>query len=140
MKMDISKVDVWAATIQDKPGALAAKLDALAAAKANLGFVIARRTPEKRGRGVVYVTPLSGARQLAAARRAGFGKARGLNGLMVTAADRPGLGAKLTSCIAAAGINVRGVSAAALGRKSVCHFAFDSAADANRAMRVLKSL
>jgi len=140
MKMDISKVDVWAATIDDRPGALAAKLDALAAAGANLGFVIARRTAEKPGHGVVYVTPLSGAKQLAAARKAGFSKARGLNSLRVTADDRPGLGAKLASCVAAAGINVRGVSAAALGRKSVCHFAFDSTIDANKAARALKSL
>jgi hypothetical protein len=44
----------------------------------------------------------------------------------------------MTRALAAAGINLRGVSAAALGRRTVTYFAFDSAADADNAVRVLK--
>jgi hypothetical protein len=40
--------------------------------------------------------------------------------------------------LAGAGINVRGISAAALGRRAVSYFAFDSAADADAAVRVLR--
>ena len=40
--------------------------------------------------------------------------------------------------LAAAGVNLRGISAAALGRRAVSYFAFDSAADADTAIRVLK--
>ena len=58
MKLDITRVDVWAATIKDRPGGLAQKLDALAKAGTNLEFLISRRTPEKPGRGVVFVTPI----------------------------------------------------------------------------------
>ena len=36
MKFDVSRTDLWAATIEDQPGALADKLAALAAAGANL--------------------------------------------------------------------------------------------------------
>ena len=36
MKLKVSRTDVWAATIDDRPGGLADKLDALAAAGANL--------------------------------------------------------------------------------------------------------
>ena len=54
MKLDITRVDVWAAGIEDQPGGLAQKLDALAKAGANLEFLIARRAPEKPGTGVLY--------------------------------------------------------------------------------------
>lgn len=40
--------------------------------------------------------------------------------------------------LADAGINLRGVSAAALGRKSVAYFAFDSVNDAANAIKLLK--
>jgi len=138
MRMDISRVDVWAASIKDRPGGLAEKFDALAQAGANLEFVIARRAPEKPGTGVVFVTPIKGARQIKAARAAGFEKAASLHELRIAAADKPGLGAKLTKQLAEAGINLRGLSGAAVGKRAVFHLAFDCNADANKAMRLLK--
>ena len=62
MALKATRVDTWAATIKDQPGGLAAKLEALAAAKVNLEFIIARRAPEKPGTGVVFVTPITGAK------------------------------------------------------------------------------
>jgi len=44
--------------MDDRPGAVAEKLAALAATGAKLGFIIARRMPEQRGSGVLLVTPL----------------------------------------------------------------------------------
>ena len=41
---------VWAASMQDTPGSLANKLAALAEAGADLGFIVARRSPEKPGK------------------------------------------------------------------------------------------
>jgi len=138
MKLDITRVDVWAATIKDRPGGLAQKLDALAKAGTNLEFLISRRTPEKPGRGVVFVTPIKGTKQVAAAKKAGFRKAQSLRSVRVAAPDTPGLGVRLTQQIADAGINLRGLSGAAIGKRAVFHFAFDSAADANKAIRLLK--
>ena len=69
--MKAERMDTWAVNIKDKPGGLTAKLEALAAAGVNLEFVIARRRPEKKGQGVVFVTPISGAAQCRAARKAG---------------------------------------------------------------------
>lgn len=140
MKLDVSRVDVWAASIKDHPGGLAEKLDALAQAGANLEFVIARRTPEKRGKAVVFVTPIKGTRQTAAAKKAGFAKTASLRGLRIVAADKPGLGAKLTLPLAEAGINLRGMSGAAIGKRAIFHLAFDSDVDANKAMRRLKAV
>jgi hypothetical protein len=44
----------------------------------------------------------------------------------------------MTQALAEAGINLRGLSAAALGRQFVAHLAFDGAADAIKAARILK--
>lgn len=140
MKLDISRMDVWISSIKDRPGGLTEKLDALARAGANLEFVIARRSPEKPGTGVVFVTPVKGAGQIKAAKRVGFKKSKTLQGLRIAATDKPGLGAKLTQQIADVGINLRGFSAAAIGRRAIFHLAFDSAADNNKAMRCLKKI
>jgi len=138
MRMDISRVDVWVASIEDRPGGLAKKLEALAQAGANLEFVIARRAPEKPGTGVVFVTPIKGAKQITAAKQAGFEKTSSMHELRIAAADKPGLGAKLTRQLGAAGINLRGFSGAAIGKRAIFHLAFDSNADANKAMHLLK--
>ena len=140
MKLKINRTDTWAATIEDQPGGLAEKLDALAAAGVNLEFIIARRAPEQRGRGVVFVTPLKGARQIKAAQAAGFQKTESLHSLRVEGADKPGMGAKLTQALADAGINLRGLSAAAFGKRFVTHLALDKAQDAAKASAVLKKL
>jgi hypothetical protein len=138
MTYKIDRVDVWAGAIVDKPGGLAAKLDALAAAGASLEFVIARRAAEKPGKGVVFVAPIKGAKQSAAARKAGLSKKSNLHSLRLEGADKGGLGACVAAALADAGVNLRGFSGAALGRKAVLYFAFDSSADAVKARRVLK--
>jgi hypothetical protein len=140
MKFKVSRVDVWAATIKDRPGGLAEKLSALSRVGANLEFVIARRAPERRGQGVVFLTPIKGGRQTKAARAAGFMKTGGLHSLRVEGKDRPGLGAKLTQKLAAARINLRGFSAAAMRGRFVAYLALDTAAAARKAMTLLKGL
>jgi hypothetical protein len=140
MKLKVDQTDVWAATIDDRPGGLANKLNALAAAGANLEFMIGRRKPDQSGKGVVFLTPVRGARQVKAAGAAGFQKTKSLHSVRIEGADRAGLGARLTGALADAGINLRGISAAALGKKFVTHLALDSAADAAKAVRLLKKL
>lgn len=136
----ISKVDVWAAGMPDKPGTLAKKLEALAQAGANLQFVISRRLDRKDRRGVVFVTPIRGAGQVRAAKAAGFRKTAALHSIRVQTANRRGALARMTRALAAAGINLRGCSAAAMSGEGVAHFAFDSRGDAGKAMRVLKGM
>jgi hypothetical protein len=140
MKYNVSRTDVWAATIEDRPGGLADKLAALAAAGANLEFIISRRSPERPGQGVTFVTPLKGAKQVKAGQAAGFQKTEKLHSVRVEGPDKPGLGARMSRALAEAGLNLRGLSAAALGRKFVTHLALDNAADAAKAVNVLKKL
>ena len=140
MKLSISRTDTWGAIIDDRPGGLADKLAALAEAGANLELIIARRAPEQRGSGVVFVAPLKGAKQVKAAEAAGFQKAESLHSLRIEGADKPGMGAKLSRALAEANINLRGLSAAALGKRHITHLALDTAKDAAKAVAVLKKL
>jgi len=137
-KLKVTQVKVWAAGIPDRPGGLAAKLAALAGAGANLEFLIARRAHDKPGTGVVFVTPIKGKKQVAAAQAAGFTTTESLHSLRVEGPDSPGIGAKATAALAAAGINLRGLSAAAIGKRFVCYLAFDSEADAARAAAIAR--
>src|ERR1043166_3244602 len=125
MAYSVNKVDVWVAEIDDRPGGLADKLDGLAQAGTTLEFVVPRRAPDKPGKGVVFLTPIRGAKQTRAANDAGFNTTSRVHSVRVSGPDR-------------AGINLRGVSGAAIGRQSVAYFAFDSAEDAVSALKILK--
>jgi hypothetical protein len=140
MKLSISRTDVWAAAVDDRPGAVAEKLEALAAAGANLGFIIARRAPEQRGSGVLFVTPVKGAKQVKAAEAAGFQRTENLHSVRAEGPDKAGIGANIAKALAAAGINLRGLSAAAIGKRFVTYLALDDNADATKAASVLKKL
>ena len=140
MALKVSRVDVWAATIKDKAGGLAEKLAPLAQSGANVEFVIARRAPDKPGNGVVFLTPLRGAAQLRAAKKAGFSKSKGLHSLRIEGTNKSGVGAMITEALGAAGVNLRGLSAAAVSKRFVAHLALDTAADAAKAMRILKKM
>lgn len=138
MAYSVNKVDVWVAEIDDRPGGLADKLDGLTQAGATFEFVISRRSPENPGKGVVFLTPIKGAKQTRAANDAGFNTTSRVHSVRVSGPDRQGLGVKMTRALADAGINLRGVSGAAIGRQSVAYFAFDNAEDAVNAMKLLK--
>ena len=140
MKLKVTTVDVWAASLEDRAGSLAEKLAALTTAGSNLELVIARRAPEQPGKGVVFVTPLNGAKQLKAAEAAGFLRTGSLHSVRIEGADKPGLGARVTRALAEAGISLRGLSAAAIGTKFVCYLALDTPEDAEKATNTLKKL
>lgn len=140
MSLTVTKVDIWSSKIEDKPGGLAKVLSALGNAGANLDCVIARRDPAKSGGGVVFLTPAQGAAVRKAAKSEGVAPAKNLATLKVEGDDAPGLAGRITTAIAAAGVNLRGVSAAAVGKKFVGYFGFDNAADATKAARTLRAL
>ena len=138
MDLLVERVDVWAAPIKDQPGGLAKVLAGLRDAGVDLSFVIARRSHEKSGEGVVFVTPIRGDRETEAAAELGFNVTNSLHSLRVEGADKPGLGAELTVKRADAGINLRGLSAAVVGTRFILYIAFDSAEDAEKAMGILR--
>ena len=114
MDLLVEHVDVWAAPIQDKPGAVASVLNELREAGADLQFIIARRAPDAPGKGVLFVTPLQGDREVEVAAQLGFNVTRSVNTVRVMGPDRRGVAAELTQKIADKGINLRGFSASAI--------------------------
>ena len=140
MSVTITKMDVWAAQIEDKPGGLAKLLGTLAGAGANLECLIARRDPSNAGKGVAFLTPVKGADVQKAAMAEGLKPPEKLATLKVEGNDAPGLASRITSAVADAGVNLRGVSGAVVGRKFVVYLGFDEKADADKAARVLKAL
>ena len=138
MRVDVNRVDIWAASIKDRPGGLAKKLEILAQADVDLEFITARRAPEKPGKGVVFITPIKGPKQIRAAKKAGFAKSKSLYAVRIATGNKPGYSAELTMRLAEAGLNLRGISGAAISNRAVFHLAFDSSADAGKAIRVLK--
>jgi len=140
MKISASRAVVWAASIEDRPAGLAEKLEPLSEAGANLEYVLARRAPEQPGKGVVFVCPLQGVRQCRAAVNHGFFRTNGLHSVRVEGTDAPGLATRLTRALAQAGLNLRGFSATAIGRKFIAYLALDDEDDVTDALRVLKRL
>ncbi len=138
MRLDVSRVDMWVAPIEDRPGGLAEKLQVLAAAGIDLEFVNARRAPDKPGTGAAFVAPIKGARQIAAAREAGFAKSESLHAIRIDTGNKPGYSAELTKILSDAGLNLRGFSGNAIGNRALFYISFDTSADANKAVRSLK--
>jgi hypothetical protein len=137
MELIVEPAEVWASSMNDEPGALANKLSGLAEAGADLDFVIARRSPEKPGTGVLFVTPLRGDREVRAATALGFSVSSHLHSLRVEGRNEGGIAAKLAQKIADSHINLRGLSAAVIGTRFVAHFAFDTAESAQKASALL---
>ena len=138
MDLIVEHVDVWAAGIDDKPGGLADVLGSLRDAGADLQFIIARRAPDQPGTGVLFVTPLQGDREIAAAAQVGFNVTRTVHSVRAMGRDRPGIAAELVQKLADAGINLRGFSASVIGTQFVAYTALDSLQDANRVIEILK--
>jgi hypothetical protein len=140
MAIKVTKTDVWAATIEDRAGGAAEKLQALSDAGVSLEMALARRTPENPGKGTLFVTPIKGTKTMRAARAAQFAKPENIHSLRIEGDDKPGLGAMIARSLGEAGISFRGISAVAIGRKFLGFIALDSAEDATRALGVLKKI
>jgi hypothetical protein len=140
MALKVSKADVWAVTIDDRPGGAARKLETLSKGGANLEMLLARRTAEQPGQGVMFVTPIKGKKAVEAAQAAGMGQPQSIHSVRIEGGDKPGLGSKIARALGDAGINFRGMSAVAIGKKFVSFVALDSADDQTRAIAALKKL
>lgn len=140
MAFKVQRVDTWAASLEDTPGSLAGKLIALSKAGINLDFIVARRAPDKPGTGVVFAAPVQGAAATRAAKKAEFQPTKTLHTVQIQGPSKVGQGAILIRALADAGLNLRGVSAAAIGSKFVAYIALDTTADAAKAVRVLRAL
>jgi hypothetical protein len=140
MALNIRRIQVWSGEISDRPGAAAGKLANLARAGAELEFIFTRPNPNKSDAGVIFLAPITGSAQMQAARDAGLGPALDVAMLVVEGDQRPGVSYDLMSCLAIAGINLRGISLSSVGKRFVAYLAFDGPDTATMALQVLVKL
>ena len=140
MTLKVTRIEMWTATMNDRAGGAADKLEALAKAGASLEMVFGRRTPENPGQGILFVSPVKGAKAAKAAQEAGISKSDAIHAVRIEGADKPGLGAKITRAMGNAGVSFRGLTAIAIGRKFISYVALDSAEDAAKAVAALKKV
>ena len=136
MDYRISKEYVWAGAIPDETAALATKLQALHEGGLNLEMILARR--DWSGSGMLFVSPLRTVEEIEVAEKAGLAMSDSFMALRVEGPNESGLGAKMTSALAAAGLSLRGFSAMAWGDESVTTIAFDSREDVERGKEILE--
>lgn len=137
MGFEITRADVWAGEVEDRPGALAESLEGLMRAGANLEFVIVRPSAGMPGTGVLFACPVHGAQQTRAAEQIGLRKSETMHVLRILGPDRPGQGAGIARTLAEAGLNISGLSAAAIEDRCLFYVRFDTDADAKRAAQIL---
>ena len=99
-----------------------------------------RRRPEKPSEGVVFVTPLRGDRQIAAAAQLGFNVTHSIEAVRIEGDNRAGVAAEISEKLAAVGINLRGLSAAVIGPRFIIYIGLDATADAEKAIEVLNQI
>lgn len=138
MEQIVERVDVWSASMTDKPGGLSNILKCLDEVGVDLDFIVARRAPEDPGKGIVFISPLQGDREVRAASTLGFAISGSIAALRVQGENEPGAAARLTDLIADADINMRGFSGAVVGGRYIAYIGFDSPGDANRAARIIQ--
>jgi hypothetical protein len=136
MKYRVSKEHVWVGEIPDRVGALAEKLEALRQGGINMELIICRRG--QPGRALMFISPLRTLEEIETAEKAGLSKAESMQSIRIEGPNVVGLGARITTALAGAGLNLRGYWAAALGDRSVTSLAFDTAADGDRARAILE--
>jgi hypothetical protein len=136
MAYTVNKIDVWTGRLKDRPGGLADKLDPIAEAGNNCEFVLARR--DKPGSGLVFLSLVRASKQSKAAEKAGLKTDPRLHALRIEGPDKPGLCARVARIVGDAGINLRGLSGVAIGKRCAIVIALDSEKDAAKAQRIIK--
>jgi hypothetical protein len=140
MPLNIRKIQAWSGEIPDRPGAAAAKLELLAQAGADLAFIFTRPHARKPDTSVIFLAPIAGPEQIEAARQVGLGPALDVAMLAVEGGNRAGIGYKIMSQLAVAGINLRGISISSVGDRFAAHLAFDSPDVATMAVQILANM
>jgi hypothetical protein len=140
MSFKLHRVHVWSGEVADEPGGVASKLSVLAQAGANLEYVYTQRLADRPGTGVLYVSPLSGAEQLRAAKSVGLHETHDPIVMRIEGDNTAGMAHRLAQQWELRGINLHGMVMSVLGHRFVGYVTFDSAEDANHAATILAEL
>jgi hypothetical protein len=135
MAISVKKTSLWRAEVDNRPGTLARALQPLADAGTDLEILMAYAIGNKAA---IEVAPISGKRATATAEKAGLVEAR-VPAVVVTGDNRPGLGHAFARAVGDAGININFLVAHVVGNRFSSVFGFDSEADCDRAIPLIKS-
>lgn len=139
MAFEISPSEVWVGEVEDRPGALAEKFEALLRSGANLEFTIVRPSANVMSdSSLLFVAPLVGEEQIRGAEGAGLNRSGGPHCLRIVGPDLPGLLARIARTLADAGIRVSGLWASVLENRSVTYVQLESGAEVKRAEQTLR--
>ena len=138
MPYTISRVEVWSGEIQDRRGALADMLKLVLDAGADLDFIIGRPSPVKPATGILYIAPLEGEQQLAAARQAGLHPSSHIEALRVEGPDTKGLAEKIARVISDAEINISGFTGGRMAERCVLYIRFEREDQLEQAHKLLQ--
>jgi hypothetical protein len=137
MAIKVKPITLWRREVENKPGALAATLEPLARAGADLRVVMGYREPGGENLSALELYPVSGKKAAAAAGAAGLA-ASAIPTLLVEGDNRPGLGHAIARAVAEAGININFVVAQTVGRRFSAVFGFGTQADAKTAAALIR--
>jgi predicted amino acid-binding ACT domain protein len=138
MAILVKKLNLWRCERPNRAGSLAEVLEPLAGAGCDLHVVMGYRLPEFRDQAAIEVFPIKGKKAEAAARQAGLHPVE-LPCLLVTGANRAGLGHTMATRLAGAGININFIVTQVMGKQFTSVMGFDSKADADAAVGFVKA-
>jgi hypothetical protein len=139
MAITVQKITLWRAEVDNRPGALAAALDAPAKAGADLRVVMGYRHPAAKGKATIEVFPISGRKAATAAGAAGLG-ATEIPALLVEGDNKAGLAHRIAQTPAESGINLAFFMAHVIGRKFAAVIGLETEEDARKAMAAIKAI
>jgi len=137
MPLKVKRITLWRKELANQVGTLAETLDPLARAGADLQVVMGYCYPGDRTRAAVELFPVSTKKATAAAQGAGLAAA-GVPALHVEGDNRAGVGHAITRALADAGVNLDFLVAQVIGRKFSLVLGFESDADAQKAVALIK--
>jgi hypothetical protein len=140
MSVLVEKVEVWEGQVEDTPGTLSDALASLSASGANLEFTVARRDTKASGNSIVFVGPLRGAKQSAAAGKIGFRRSKTIHAVRVESRDRHGFAAEVTGAARGAGVNIGEFFGTVQKNGVAGYFWLESKADATKVAKAVKAV
>lgn len=86
----------------------------------------------------MFLAPLRGDEEVSAAGMLGFNATSSVHSVRVEGDNEPGVASEVTEKLAAAGVNLRGLTAAVMGTRFIMYIGLDSAADAAKVIDLLQ--
>ena len=133
----IKKFPIWSVEVEDVAGATTGIYKVLADAGADIKFALGRPRSNKPDEAILFLAPIEGKEQQAAAKRAGMIPRPDVVGLQVDGPNRKGGNFKLTAALSHANVTVRALVTTVNDDHFTAVFALTSDKDAEVAAKVL---